>query len=320
MKILNPLFTLMLVTLIGISFSSCSDDDEPMTNEPQTIAEIVTDNEDFSSLLAALNKADLAGVLNGTDQFTVFAPRNDAFSAFLNAKGFANLDAVPAPTLTQILLNHVVAGNVKSTDLTTGYASTLATEASSGNNLSLYVDISNGVQLNGAANVISADIAASNGTIHIVDEVIDLPSIVTFATTNPAFSTLVAALTRQDFGSAFVDLLGGSEGGPFTVFAPTNEAFGDLLVELGAGGLGDIETATLDAVLKYHVVGGANVTSSMLSNNMEVATVGGSNFTVNLSADIPQIIDARDRQGNIVVTDVQAANGVIHVIDMVILP
>ena len=158
---------------------------------------------------------------------------------------------------------------------------------------------------------------ASNGVVHIVDTVIDLPTVVTFATTNPNFSTLVAALTRADLPTDFVSVLLAE--GPYTVFAPVNDAFGDLLAELGISGLGDIDAATLDAVLKYHVVGNANVLSTMLSDDMSVNTLVDVPFTVDLDNGAT-ILDNRGRTANIVITDVQASNGIIHVLDRVILP
>ncbi len=282
-----------------------------------TIAGIVASNPDFSSLLAAVSKAGLVDVLNGETEFTVFAPTNDAFAAFLSANGFASLDDVPTDILTQVLLNHVVTGVAQSGDLTTGYIKTNAQESTTENFIDMYVDLSNGVTLNGQSSVTSADVSARNGVIHVVDAVIGLPSVVTFATTNDTFSTLVAALTRGDHSTDFVAALSGT--GPFTVFAPTNDAFGALLNELGASELGDIDINTLDAVLKYHVVAGANVLSTMLTDDMDVATLGGANFRIDLDNG-PEIIDNNDRRSSIMVTDVQAANGVIHVIDTVILP
>ncbi len=282
-----------------------------------TIAGVVVRDPNFSNLRDALIKAELVDVLNGDTEFTVFAPTNDAFAAFLSANGFASLDEVPTDVLTQVLLNHVVTGVAQSGDLTTGYIKTNAQESTTENFIDMYVDLSNGVTLNGQSNVTAADVSARNGVIHVVDAVIGLPSVVTFATTNEAFTTLVAALTRGDHSTDFVAAL--SATGPFTVFAPTNDAFGALLQELGANELGDIDINTLDAVLKYHVVAGANVLSTMLTDDMDVATLGGANFRIDLDNG-PEIIDNNDRRSSIMVTDVQAANGVIHVIDTVILP
>ncbi len=320
MKNLAKFLNLMMIVLLPFSAMSCDDNndmDEPATN---TIADFVAGNSNYSSLLAALIKADLVDTLKGDGPFTVFAPDNDAFSVFLSANGFVNLDAVPADALKQILLNHVVSGSVKSTDLTTGYIQTLSTATPNNLNISMFVNTSGGVKLNGISDVIGADNLLDNGVVHLVNKVIGLPTVVTFAVADPTFSTLVAALTRADQPN-FVSVLSTSNGTsptPFTVFAPTNNAFGALLTELGASGLNAIDGATLTATLNHHVVGGANVRSTALTNNMTVATLGG-NITANVTGGA-KLTDANGRISNIVAVDVQAANGVIHVIDKVILP
>jgi uncharacterized surface protein with fasciclin (FAS1) repeats len=141
---------------------------------------------------------------------------------------------------------------------------------------------------------------------------------VTFATADPTFETLVAALTREDQPD-FVGTLStpnGTSPAPFTVFAPTNDAFADLLDELSLGSLDDIDTATLTATLNYHVIAEANVRADDLVSG-PVTTLGGD---IEIDADNGTITDANGRVINIIVTDVQAANGVVHVVSRVILP
>lgn len=318
---MKNLFKTALILFISIGIISCSSDDDNNNEDPNaevTIAAFVANNPDYSSLLAALERADLVSVLDGTDQFTVFAPNNAAFNAFLSANGFDNLNDVPVDLLSNVLLNHVVSGSVESTELSTGYINTLAVYGDTAANLSLYVDTSNGVTLNGMSSVSAADISASNGVIHAVETVIGLPTVVTFATADPTFTNLVAALTREDQPD-YVSILStavGTDPAPFTVFAPTDAAFADLLDELGANGLGDIDTATLTATLNTHVVGGANVRQEDLTDGV-VTTLGGD---VTIAANDATITDANGRVSNIIVVNVQAANGVVHVIDKVILP
>lgn len=320
MKKITALKFMALGILGSFLLTSCSDDNDSSTTvtpTPKTIAGVATSDPQFSILVQALQKADLVTTLNGAGPFTVFAPTNTAFTKFLSDKGFASLDVVPTPDLKEILLNHVVSGNVPSTALSAGYIKTLAKgSASATNNLSMYVDLRDGVKLNGVAKVTTANVAASNGVVHIVDAVIDLPNIVTFAKSNPDFSILVSALTRTDMPD-FAGILSGA--GSFTVFAPNNTAFGNLLTELGVAGLADINTATLENTLKYHVVANANVLSSSLTEGQEVTTFQGGTFTIGLTGGA-KITDLNNRISNIVAVDVQAANGVIHVIDKVILP
>jgi len=312
MKNLKLIGLMSLILCLG--FMSCGDDDSG--DETKTITELASETDDLSSLVAALDAADLVSTLNGAGPFTVFAPTNDAFDKFLADNGFAALSDVPTDLLSNILLNHVVAGKVLSTDLSTGYVASSASGPGD-NPMNMYISTDDGVTINGGSSVTSADIDASNGVIHIVDAVIGLPTVVTFATADPTFSTLVSALTRSSLGVDYVSLLSGT--GPFTVFAPTNDAFGALLTELGASALSDIDDATLNAVLQYHVVNGANVRAADLSDGQVVSTFGGSDFTIDLSNGA-SITDGNSRNTQIVVTDVQANNGVVHVISQVLLP
>ncbi len=313
---------LFLLTFSFFIVSCDNDDDTQPIPEELTIVETAAATPELSILVDALTVADgdLLTTLSGGN-FTVLAPTNDAFAAFLSANGFASLDEVPTDVLSNILLNHVITGSVMSTDLASdgsGYTTTNATNMD-GDNLSLYFSTASGVEFNGQSSVVLADVSASNGIVHVVDAVIGLPTVVTFATSNPTFETLVAALTREDLSQDFVSILSTTdEPSPFTVFAPTNDAFASLLSELGVDSLGDIDAATLELTLGTHVVVEANVRSGDLTNGMNITTVGDA-LTVSLDAG-PQLIDLNDRIANIIAVDVQAYNGVVHVIDKVVLP
>jgi uncharacterized surface protein with fasciclin (FAS1) repeats len=309
---------LSLIAILAIFATACSDDD-PIYYAPaadNTITGIASRNPDFSILVQALVRTDLAATLQGSGPFTVFAPTNAAFTTFLDG---ANIDDVPTSALKEILLNHVVSGAVVSGDLTTGYVKTLAKgSASSTNTLSMFVDTSSGVKLNGISNVTTPDILATNGVIHVVDAVIGLPTVVDHALANPNFSTLVAALTYNP-SSGFVGILSGTTSSPFTVFAPTNAAFTSFLTETGYSGLANIPANVLENTLKYHVVAGANVTAADLTDEQVVTTFQGQNFVVDLTGGA-KIIDSNNRVSNIIATDVQCSNGIVHVLDKVLLP
>jgi uncharacterized surface protein with fasciclin (FAS1) repeats len=222
--------------------------------------------------------------------------------------------------LKQILLNHVISGEVMSSNLSNGYVETLSTATPNNQNINMYVDIRSGVKLNGTAMVTGANNVVDNGVVHLVDKVIGLPTVVTFAVADPNFSILVAALTRNDQPN-FVGTLSTSSAtspAPFTVFAPTNDAFVSLLTELSAPSLAAIDTATLTATLNYHVIGNANVVAANLTDNMTVTTLGG-NITANVTGGA-KLTDGNGRMSDIIAVDVQASNGVIHVINKVILP
>lgn len=321
MKNISKVIKLSLLTIAaGITFSCSDDDNNNSTPAPNnSITDIASGNANLSILVDALTRTDLDQTLDQSGSYTVFAPTNDAFTTFLAANGFSSLDEVPDAALKEILLNHVLSGSFNSSSLTTGYVKTLAKgSASSTNTLSMFVNTSSGVKLNGVSTVTTANISASNGIIHIVDNVIGLPTVVTHALANPNFSTLVTALTRDDQPD-FAGILSGTESSPFTVFAPTNAAFGSLLTELGATSLNDIDQSTLENTLKYHVVAGANVLASTLMNNQSVTTFQGQSFTITTTGGA-KITDANGRMSNIILTDVQASNGVIHAIDKVVLP
>ncbi len=322
MKTLTALKKVFLLTIVAAFLFSCSDDDNPVLfKEQQNIVGLALDSPDLSSLVAALQQANLVETLNGNGPFTVLAPTNAAFDKFLSDNGFASLNDVPNDVLTQVLLNHVISGDLKSSGLSTGYGKTLATEASSNNNLSLYINTESGVNFNGVSDVVTADIDASNGVIHIVDGVIGLPSVVDLALADNTFSILVSALTRSDLTFDYVTTLStpnGTAPAPFTVFAPTNDAFASLLAELGVSSLEEIDGPTLKATLDLHAVAGANVLAAGLSDDMMIGTLGG-DITANVTGGAT-LTDSNGRVSNIIVTDVQAANGVIHVIDKVVLP
>ncbi|CAM2850481.1 Uncaracterized surface protein containing fasciclin (FAS1) repeats [Flavobacterium succinicans] len=319
MKIASKL-KMALACIAFLSFAvSCDDDDN---NDPKpvdnTITGIAVNNSNLKILVQALTRAELAATLQGAGPFTVFAPTDAAFTKFLTDNKFASVADVPKDVLTQILLNHVVSGTVKSTALTTGYVKTLAKSTASGSNtMSMYVDLTSGVKLNGGAKVTTADVMASNGVIHIVDAVINLPTIVTHATANPNFTTLVATLTFNP-ASGFAATLSGTASSPFTVFAPTNDAFASFLTETKFSGLAAIPPTLLETVLKYHVVTGANVLSTQLTNDQVINTFAGQNVTVKFTPT--RLQDASARNCNIIAVDVQCSNGVIHVLDKVLLP
>ncbi len=274
-------------------------------------------NGDLSELVGALTEGgnttftDLLS--DDTTSFTVFAPVNSAFAAFTNPDG---------NDLNNILSNHVIVGTAAASgDLSNSYLSTAATNAD-GDNLSIYVNTDNGVVLNGISTVAIADIVATNGIIHAVDVVIDLPSVVTFALADGTFAPLVTALTDGTPNTDFVSVLTGD--GPFTVFAPTADAFQALLdSNMDWNEVTDIEESLLTDVLLHHVSDG-NVRSEDLTDGITPGTLEGDMIMINLPGTGDNIADVTDGVGNtdigIIAVDVQANNGVIHVLNKVMIP
>ena len=308
MKIASKLkMALACIAFLSFAVSCDSDDDSPKPVD-NTITGIAVKNSNLKILVQALTRAELATTLQGTGPFTVFAPTDAAFTAFLKTTPYATINDVPKDVLTQILLNHIVSGTAKSTDLQTGYIKTLAKGgASTTNTLSMYVDLTSGVKLNGVAKVTTADVMASNGIIHVVDAVIGLPTIVTHATANPNFSTLATLLTTQNLIST---LSSSATPSPFTVFAPLNSAFDTATTSLYGG----LTSTQKTAVLTYHVIGGANVLSTGIPASSPTLETGILRFSG------ATITDEQARVTNIVLTDVQCSNGIIHAVNKVLLP
>ena len=342
MKIISKFFKVLPFFIVVFALTSCSDDDD--NNNPVQLLNVVDTiiaDADFSTLVTALTAANLVDTVRNSNDITVLAPTNAAFSAFLNDNGFASLDDVPSDVLTNVLLNHVIGSQIPSSTITSagsGYTNTNATNAD-GDNLSLYYEFDEtaspaGVYFNGSSLVEQADILGTNGIIHKVNAVIGLPTVVTFATADPTFSTLVTALTTETPATDFAAILSRTATGntdmidpDFTVFAPTNTAFQDLLDSNNAwNSLADIDDTLLTNVLLHHVLGGANVRSGDLTpnGNTTATTLLGQDITITLPGTNSNIADVTDGAGNndigIVVVDVQANNGVIHVINKVLLP
>jgi len=243
------------------------------------LVDVASGIDDFSILVAALQEAELVEALQGEGPFTVFAPTNAAFADLLSNLNITADQLLAHPQLSEVLLYHVVSGKVMSTDLTDGMmAATLQGE-------SLAIDLSNGVKINESM-VTSADVEATNGVIHEIDQVLVPDSfvlaaeeeldIVGIALGNEDFSMLVSLLQKADLVSA----LQGE--GPFTVFAPTNQAFEDLLKALDITAAELMAQPDLAKVLLYHVVSG-QVMSTDLSDEMMAATLNGQSIEVDLS-------------------------------------
>jgi uncharacterized surface protein with fasciclin (FAS1) repeats len=300
-----------LVALAALTLAAaCSGGDE----DPN-IVELASANPDLSILVEAVVAADLVGTLSGADPLTVFAPTNAAFAALLTELGITK-EALLADKalLTTVLTYHVVAGRVLKADIPLGKA--VQPLLSSGffkiDAVGADVLITDG--RNRSSRIVTADALASNGVVHVIDKVI-LPAnknlVETAIASAPEFSILVEAVVAADLVTAL------SQPGPFTVFAPTNAAFAALLTELGITKEALLaDQALLTTVLTYHVVEG-RVLKADIAVGTPVTTLQGQTFTVDSALEIN---DQRGRKAALVATDVLTSNGVIHVIDKVILP
>jgi len=263
---------------------------------PPTVADLAVANSSFTTLVSALSGAGLVPALSDAKgTFTVFAPTNDAF---------AQLASLPED-LKPILLYHVLGSTVYANQVTTGYAKTLSSFMT--HPMDLYINTASGVKINNTATVVVADVVGTNGVIHVIDKVLLPPSVVGIAINNSTFSTLVSAVVKAGLAETLQGV------GPFTVFAPTNDAFQALLTALGVANLDALTAEQLTPILLYHVVSG-NVVSSSLTNG-PVATLQGSNININVGKGV-----VLNGNTNVIVADVQGSNGVVHAIDKVLLP
>lgn len=317
MKNLSKFLYLVFFTTL---LSSCNDDNDVIM-ETNTIIDVAVKNDNLSSLVAALTRADLATTLNGSGPFTVFAPSNAAFQALLDSNSdWSSLDDIPVATLKNILLFHVLNRNFKKIDIPNpdSYLNTLAVGPND-ESLTLQVEGENNgngeIEFNGDSKPVTFDVEASNGTVHVIDKVMLPPNIVTLAL-NFNYTSLVAALTDNRHTTNFISILNGD--GPFTLFAPTNQAFQLLLKSNPAWNyLADVPITTLEAVLLNHVVNESNVQTSQLTNG-DVSTLGGT-ITIDLTNG-PKIKTTNDQTVDIILNDIQGINGVVHVINSVLLP
>lgn len=322
LKKITPIALIMIFTLV-----SCNDDDGDtmmMEEEQKTIAGIAVADENFSILVDALTRTDLVSVVSDVNaDLTVFAPTNAAFESLieddlgLDPEGGldAVVDEIGLDGLKNVLLYHVLGAEVKSSAVSTGYVATATEEK-----LSFYISTADGVMLNNKAKVTTADVDASNGVIHIINKVILPLTINELIDLNANFSSLQTSLEVAD-GDLDV-LFANSEEGPFTLFAPNDDAFDDLVeVELGLETLtdvvGEIGTDGLSSVLTYHAVAG-NVRSDAVPSG-EVPTVNEQNITIS-TADGVVITDAGGDTANVIAVDIQGTNGVIHEINEVLMP
>lgn len=308
----------LIVTALAFTAASCSSDDSSGTNE--NLIEVATANG-LTTFITAVDLAGLNATLTGSSEYTVFAPTNAAFSDFLLLNGYASINAVPEETLKQIVLNHVISGDLSTTNMNTGYKKTLAKGSASDNALSLFINTDSGVKLNGTSTITTSNIEASNGRLHIVDKVIPMPTVVTHLQANPEFSSLAAAFAFDSDSQFIATLSGTGSQYPFTVFAPTNDAFTSFLNELDYDGFADFPAADLETILAYHILGESNLTFSALTDGQTISTLAAQNFTITSTGGGKKITDTNARVSNFTeVRDIQATNGIIHAIDKVLLP
>jgi transforming growth factor-beta-induced protein len=303
---MNLLLTTAL--LAGISTSALADDACSADSKPagKDIVQTAVEAGSFKTLAAALGAADLVGALQGEGPFTVFAPTDEAFAKLPAGTVETLLKPENKAKLAAILTYHVVAGEIPATTVLKGAPLTTL----NGQRIDVSIETRTGVARVDQAAIVSTDIRTSNGIIHVIDEVI-LPTdanLVTTAVEAGSFNTLVAAAKA----AGLVDALTGD--GPLTVFAPTDEAFAKLPAGTVETLLKPENKEQLASILLFHVVAG-RVYSDQAAGLPSAPSLEGSSLRFAFRGEGLMVQGA-----NIVAADVEASNGVIHVIDQVMLP
>lgn len=321
---INMKRSLLYVCLAGLMTTavSCDKDDNPTPTDNTITGKVVADAS-FSLLEKAVIKAGLNSTLSGTGPFTVFAPNDAAFAA--SGITSAAIDGLSADALKKLLLYHTLTSEVMAANVPAGPNAKVLTANSPADSIFVTKNTA-GVFVNGVK-VVAADVDASNGVIHVMEKVLMPPggNIVATAQANlggdNGLDSLVKAIVRADAAAPGLITLINSN--ILTVFAPTNKAFRDLLGALSLSNVDAIPIATLQAVLAYHLVTGRVFSSALANGN--VTMFAGGTTTINLTNGTGggPTIRGNGNAGansNIVATNIMATNGVVHVIDRVLLP
>lgn len=327
MKISVSKYLSLFAIILTMGLSSCGEDEEPTStgnNDPTNIYNLMVSNSDLSLFAEAIDKVNLESTFSDLTNLTAFVPSNAVFSAYLADLGYADIDdwlvVVDNNKVRKMILYHLLVGEFQQSDLVTGF---LKTTALNSDNISidLFVNSSAGVKLNGATiSVIEADIDASNGVIHKIDGLLQVPTLSDLISVNPDFSDLIAA---GNFSNGdFLETLD-QEGSKFTLLVPNNGAFNqyyasqaninsisEMLNVLGPDTLGD--------VLKYHILLG-NIRSNQFTTQAYSTRLANAKVNILNSGGNLSITDGQARQAFFLFKDISAVNGSLHIISNVLL-
>lgn len=314
---MKTLIKWLLATTVVTALAACGGDHDEVVATTDNLVQTAQKNG-FNALAAAATKAGLVPALSDSAaSLTVFAPTDAAFNTLASQLGYANagamVDALPAPALASILSYHVLPSRKSAADLVAGGATQPTIYRFENAPVALSLVATSGVVITDSvlttARVTTADVQATNGVVHAIDKVLVPPgvlNIVQTAQVNPAFSTLVGAVVQANLQGTL------SGAGPFTVFAPTNDAFAAISSTVAGLTVGQLGT-----VLTYHVLP-AQVLSRDIPFGTPVATAAGQNITINQTP--LTISDTTATPAPITAVDIRASNGVIHVVTKVLIP
>ncbi|WP_282160354.1 fasciclin domain-containing protein [Ulvibacterium marinum] len=327
----------LMVVLVSTCLLSCSKNDSPTpAPEPDavlTIYGVISQEPDLSIFKEALdklpvlrNQLDEKGILgNPDDEFTVFTPKNNAFEAFLLENGYDGIEAIDVTNQTDMdflrtyIRNHIVIGTINASYLENegnGYLITHVPE-----NTNMFFSTSGGSTiLNGKSKIMPLDKMATNGHVHVVDEVIPVPTLATFIESNSDFAAMQEALSLIEQGESTIneDL---ASAGEYTFFAPHNMAFENFYEEVELDNLEDLGPNILKYFVESHAIPNNIVDAQEIESAIGNTTINTINIAlaVGKENDILTLTDTQNRLANMVTVDVRASNGILHIIDSVIL-
>ncbi|WP_340199239.1 fasciclin domain-containing protein [Ascidiimonas sp. W6] len=294
-----------------------SDDEE--TNTEVTLTAYFKANAEYSILSTAIEQIGFSAALDNPSSFTFFAPDNDAFQRYLAVLGVNDVRNISTSVLTQIVQYHMLSGKKTISQLNIGYSISLAKEFSSQGNLHMYLDkVSNTLRINNIAEVTTGNIQATNGTIHKVSEVLGLPTLATFIRADPQFDKLATAASKDSEDTLF-ELLSSLDT-DFTFLAADNDAFDAIVNELEYQSLNDIPASTLATILDNHIHLNSVKRDNRLTDDLMLLMKNNNDVTVTNNNGGIQFIDENQRSSTLLTANLQAWNGVMHVVDKVLLP
>ena len=327
-----PVFRILLISL-SLVLASCSDDDDSGSNnnnQSKNLNATLSADSRFSILVDGLKRTGLESMLESNGNFTVFAPTDAAFTAWITDQGYSDLDGliqgIGMEDFKEALAYHLLRGDYTSVKLQSGYYSTLAINAEK-DSLHLYLDKGAQLKLNGTVQVQEANIDANNGTIHAISSVNFPMTVYGLIEVNPSYSSFEAAIGLAD-GNLKTVLANESQ--TYSIFAPSNAAFDSLvnqtpnvtnLFELVAS----LGTDKLADVILYHGTNTGILSSELQTGNITTLAdngLGGKfQFFVNIGAKIKLIDNNNATEDAVLVQgDLIGTNGVVHFIDAVLLP
>ena len=333
MNTLKKIHFVAFFLLIIFGFISCNNDDDDDFDETTSIAALVKLDNDLSMFNEALKLAgeNFVNDLNSNSAlapYTLLAPTNAAFQFFLDGSEYNELSDIPVDSIRSIILHHVIPrAEIRSSDFSTAKSGYLITSLRGGpgnTTIVMTFDARNDVVLNGLSVVIEADINASNGIIHKVNKIIEPTTVDNFIFSNPSLSLMAEAINEVGLRPVLRSDVGAQEAAkpPLTVFVPSNEAFQALLATNNQwNSISDIPKETLSEILGLHIIKEKNIDANRFGNFIGPQDAISGKITLNLVGTIGSVIGEGNSEAALVTSgNIQGTNGVIYVIDKVLVP